>query len=98
MQARKYPLHPGVFECHGRQIPDSRSATLGTSIAIGEIDQARSSFTGDEPLAAAFESLVPEMSSAEGALLLVTHDRRMLTTVRLDRRWHIEAGTVTELV
>ena len=150
----------------GGRTPDSGSATLGTSVAIGEIDQARSAFTGDEPLAAAFEALVPEMSAAEvrtllakfglkadhvlraagelspgertraglallqargvnvlvldeptnhldlaaieqleqalesyeGALLLVTHDRRMLTTVRLDRRWHIEAGTVTELV
>jgi ATPase subunit of ABC transporter with duplicated ATPase domains len=27
---------------------------------------------------------------------LVTHDRRMLETVRIDRRWHVEDGTVTE--
>ena len=32
----------------------------------------------------------------EGTLLLVTHDRRMLETVRIDRRWHVEAGTVDE--
>jgi len=150
----------------GRQIPDSGSATLGTSVAIGEVDQARSLFAGSLPLAEIFESLVPEMSAAEvrtllakfglkadhvtraaselspgertraglallqarginvlvldeptnhldlpaieqleqaletyeGALLLVTHDRRMLHTVRLDRRWHVENGAVTELV
>jgi ATPase subunit of ABC transporter with duplicated ATPase domains len=29
--------------------------------------------------------------------LLVTHDRRMLQNVRLDRTWHVEAGRVTEL-
>lgn len=149
----------------GRQEPDSGSAALGTSVAIGEIDQARSLFAGSEPLADAFEALVPEMTSAdvrtllakfglkadhvlrpagelspgertraglallqargvnvlvldeptnhldlpaieqleqalesyEGALLLVTHDRRMLNTVRLDRRWHVEAGGVAEL-
>lgn len=150
----------------GRQTPDSGSATLGTSVAIGEVDQARSLFAGSLPLAEVFESLVPEMSAAEvrtllakfglkadhvtraaselspgertraglallqargvnvlvldeptnhldlpaieqleqaletyeGALLLVTHDRRMLHTVRLDRRWHVENGEVTELV
>lgn len=149
----------------GRQEPDAGSAALGSSVAIGEIDQARSLFAGVEPLADAFETLVPEMTAAEvrtllakfglkadhvmrpcgelspgertraglallqargvnvlvldeptnhldlpaieqleqalesyeGALLLVTHDRRMLGTVRLDRRWHVEAGVVTEL-
>jgi ATPase subunit of ABC transporter with duplicated ATPase domains len=150
----------------GREIPDSGSATLGTSVAIGEVDQARSFFAGFLPLSEVFEALVPEMTSAEvrtllakfglradhvtraagelspgertraglallqargvnvlvldeptnhldlpaieqleqaletyeGALLLVTHDRRMLHTVRLDRRWHVENGAVTELV
>ncbi len=148
----------------GRQAPDAGTATIGTSVAIGEVDQARSLFDGSAPLADAFETLVPEMASAEvrtllakfglkadhvlrpcgelspgertraglallqargvnvlvldeptnhldlpaieqleqaletyeGALLLVTHDRRMLETVRLDRRWHVEAGRVTE--
>ncbi|GAA1324580.1 ABC-F family ATP-binding cassette domain-containing protein [Leucobacter albus] len=149
----------------GRQQPDSGSAALGASVAIGEIDQARSLFAGASPLADAFEALVPEMTSAEvrtllakfglkadhvtrpcgelspgertraglallqargvnvlvldeptnhldlpaieqleqalesyeGALLLVTHDRRMLNTVRLDRRWHVDGGVVREL-
>ncbi len=149
----------------GRRAPDAGTAALGTSVSIGEIDQARSQLTGKIPLADAFEALVPEMAAAEvrtllakfglkadhvsrpvgelspgertraglallqargvnvlvldeptnhldlvaieqleqaldsyeGALLLVTHDRRMLSTVRLDRRWLVEAGAVTEL-
>ncbi|HEY9425067.1 MAG TPA: ABC-F family ATP-binding cassette domain-containing protein [Microterricola sp.] len=149
----------------GRQTPDGGSASLGANVAIGEVDQARSQFTGSAPLAEAFEALVPEMAAAEvrtllakfglkadhvlrpvealspgertraglallqargvnvlvldeptnhldlaaieqleqalesyeGTLLLVTHDRRMLDTVRIERRWHVESGTVTEL-
>lgn len=149
----------------GRQKPDAGSASLGANVAIGEVDQARSQFTGSAPLAEAFEELVPEMAAAEvrtllakfglkadhvlrpvealspgertraglallqargvnvlvldeptnhldlaaieqleqalesyeGTLLLVTHDRRMLDTVRIERRWHVESGAVTEL-
>ncbi len=149
----------------GRQQPDEGSASLGASVRIGEIDQARSLLAGPRPLATAFEALVPELASGEvrtllakfglradhvnrpvdelspgertraglallqargvnllvldeptnhldleaieqleqaldtydGALLLVTHDRRMLATVRTDRRWNVEAGQVTEL-
>lgn len=148
----------------GRIAPDAGSATLGRSVQIGEIDQARAQFEGDAPLAGAFEALVPEYSSGEvrtllakfglradhvgrpvrelspgertraglallqargvnvlvldeptnhldlaaieqleqalesysGTLLLVTHDRRMLENVRVDRRWHVENGQVTE--
>lgn len=148
----------------GRRHADAGSASLGTSVAIGEIDQARTQLTGDAALAAAFEALVPEFTAGEvrtllakfglkadhvlrpvdalspgertraglallqargvnvlvldeptnhldlaaieqleealeayeGTLLLVTHDRRMLESVRLDRRWHVEAGQVTD--
>ena len=148
----------------GRQAPDEGTAALGSSVQIGEIDQARSLLAGTAPLAAAFEALVPEMASGEvrtllakfglradhvnrpvdelspgertraslallqargvnvlvldeptnhldleaieqleqaletyeGALLLVTHDRRMLDTVRTDRRWQVQDGRVTE--
>ncbi|XJN89135.1 ribosomal protection-like ABC-F family protein [Micrococcus luteus] len=148
----------------GRQAPDEGTAALGSSVQIGEIDQARSLLAGTVPLAAAFEALVPEMASGEvrtllakfglradhvnrpvdelspgertraslallqargvnvlvldeptnhldleaieqleqaletyeGALLLVTHDRRMLDTVRTDRRWQVQDGRVTE--
>ncbi|GAA3337713.1 ABC-F family ATP-binding cassette domain-containing protein [Curtobacterium pusillum] len=148
----------------GKQAPTTGTASLGSSVAVGEIDQARAAFTGDQPLAAAFEAVVPEYTTADvrtllakfglkadhvgrpasalspgertraglallqargvnvlvldeptnhldlaaieqleqalesydGTLLLVTHDRRMLETVRLDRQWRVEAGHVTE--
>ncbi len=148
----------------GRQKPDSGQASLGSSIAIGEIDQARAVLAGSRGLADSFEDQVPELTSGEvrtllakfglkadhvlrpvddlspgertraglallqargvnvlvldeptnhldlaaieqleealdayaGTLLLVTHDRRMLETVRLDRHWHVENGSVTE--
>ncbi|ROQ39795.1 ATPase subunit of ABC transporter with duplicated ATPase domains [Frondihabitans sp. PhB188] len=149
----------------GRQELAAGSASLGATVAVGEVDQARSVFTGRRALADVFEALVPELTQAEvrtllakfalkadhtgravdelspgertraglallqargvnvlvldeptnhldlaaieqleqaldsydGTLLLVTHDRRMLETVRLDRQWRVEAGRVTEL-
>ncbi|MGX5696331.1 ABC-F family ATP-binding cassette domain-containing protein [Agromyces soli] len=150
----------------GRRAPDAGRASLGTSVAIGEIDQARTVLAGEAPLAEAFEALVPEYSSGEvrtllakfglkadhvlrpvdalspgertragmallqakgvnvlvldeptnhldlaaieqleealesydGTLLLVTHDRRMLEHVRLDRRWHVDGGRVEQRI
>lgn len=149
----------------GRLGPDEGRASLGASVAIGEIDQARAAFTGSERLVDCFEQRVPEWSTADvrtllakfglrsdhverpvdelspgertraglallqacgtnvlvldeptnhldlaaieqleqaldsydGALLLVTHDRRMLQNVRLDRSWIVDDGSVTEL-
>ncbi len=146
--------------------PDAGSASLGSSVAIGRIDQARTLLTGSAPLADAFEELVPECTASEvrtllakfglkadhvprpldelspgertraglallqargvnvlaldeptnhldleaieqleqalevyvGTLLLVTHDRRMLENVRLDRRWHVDAGRVADRI
>ncbi len=46
---------------------------------------------------AAIEQLEQALHSYEGTLLLVTHDRRMLTNVRTDRHWQVDAGQVTEL-
>jgi ATPase subunit of ABC transporter with duplicated ATPase domains len=148
----------------GRRTPDEGTASLGSSVRVGEIDQARSLLVGSEPLADRFEAIVPELSpgevrtllakfglkadhvnrpveelspgertraglavlqatgvnllvldeptnhldlaaieqleealeSYEGTLLLVTHDRRMLDTVRIERRWVVEGGQVTE--
>ncbi|SKC52944.1 ABC-F family ATP-binding cassette domain-containing protein [Plantibacter cousiniae (nom. nud.)] len=148
----------------GRREPDAGSASLGSSVRIGEIDQARSLLVGTEPLADRFEAIVPDLSPGEvrtllakfglkadhvnrpvdelspgertraglavlqatginllvldeptnhldlaaieqleealesydGTLLLVTHDRRMLDTVRIERRWVVEAGQVAE--
>ncbi|MFV9426891.1 ABC-F family ATP-binding cassette domain-containing protein [Microbacterium sp. S1037] len=160
--AGKSTLLRGIL---GRQAPDDGTASLGASVEIGEIDQARSLLVGERPLAETFEGFVPEMNSGEvrtllakfglkadhvmrpvdglspgertraglallqargvnvlvldeptnhldlpaieqleqalesytGTLLLVTHDRRMLSAVETDRRWRVEAGAVTEL-
>ena len=147
----------------GHQQPDDGVASLGSSVAVGEIDQARGQLDDALPLGTAFESLVPELTQGEvrtllakfglkadqvravvgslspgertraglallqargvnllvldeptnhldlpaieqledaldsytGALLLVTHDRRLLENVRLDGRWSVEDGRVT---
>lgn len=54
----------------GRQRPEEGTASLGTNVRIGEIDQARSQLTGGEPLATAVEALVPELAPAEVRTLL----------------------------
>ena len=45
----------------------------------------------------AIEQLEQALETYDGALLLVTHDRRMLDAVQTDHRWHVEDGRVTEL-
>jgi ATPase subunit of ABC transporter with duplicated ATPase domains len=45
----------------------------------------------------AIEQLEQALESYTGTLLLVTHDRRMLETVRIDRRWQVVDGEVAEL-
>jgi ATPase subunit of ABC transporter with duplicated ATPase domains len=40
----------------------------------------------------AIEQLEQAIDSFPGTLLLVTHDRRMLDTVRATRRWHMDSG------
>ncbi|MFJ6077277.1 ribosomal protection-like ABC-F family protein [Pseudarthrobacter sp. NPDC092419] len=148
----------------GATAPDSGSAAMGASVAIGEIDQARNLLAGDERLAdavgnvlvdltpaevrtllakfglkadhteravdslspgertraalallqargvnllvldeptnhldlPAIEQLEEALESYDGALLLVTHDRRLLENVRLDVRWAVDNGQVTE--
>jgi len=146
----------------GRLAPDTGRASRGASVAVGEIDQARTGLDDDLPLGAAFEAAVPDLAPAEvrtllakfglkadqvtsivgrlspgertraamallqargvnllvldeptnhldlpaieqleealdsydGALLLVTHDRRLLDNVRLDQRWQVDEGRV----
>ncbi len=46
---------------------------------------------------AAIEQLEQALESYRGTLLLVTHDRRMLDAVQLDRHWRVEAGRLTEV-
>ncbi len=45
----------------------------------------------------AIEQLEQALESYDGALLLVTHDRRMLQNVRLDRSWSVDNGRVAAL-
>ncbi|ROQ03536.1 ATPase subunit of ABC transporter with duplicated ATPase domains [Rathayibacter sp. PhB93] len=54
----------------GRSAPEEGGASLGASVAIGEIDQARGMLAADVPLADAFEALVPEWPTAEVRTLL----------------------------
>ncbi|UFN44663.1 ABC-F family ATP-binding cassette domain-containing protein [Nocardioides okcheonensis] len=146
----------------GRTAPDGGSASLGASVAVGVIDQARTTLDEALPLGDAFEAVVPDLTQAEvrtllakfglkadqvtsevgrlspgertraamallqargvnllvldeptnhldlpaieqleqalasyeGALLLVSHDRRLLENVDLDQRWDVDAGRV----
>ena len=147
----------------GRVIPDSGRASLGASVAVGDVDQARTGLTPGLPLGDAFEALVPSMDPGavrtllakfglkagqvtrlvgqlspgertraalallqargvnllvldeptnhldlpaieqleqaldryDGALLLVSHDRRLLRNIALDQTWSVDAGHVT---
>ncbi len=149
----------------GTQAPDDGDASMGATVAVGEIDQARGLLDGGSPLGDAVEAVLADWNSADvrtllakfglkadhtsrtvdslspgertraslallqargvnllvldeptnhldlpaieqleealesydGALLLVTHDRRLLENVRLDYRWHLEDGTVRQL-
>ena len=146
----------------GRERPDEGTASLGASVAVGEIDQQRTGLDERLPLGDAVGAALPELAPADvrtllakfglgadqvgsrvgrlspgertraalallqargvnllvldeptnhldlpaieqleealgsydGALLLVSHDRRLLDAVRLDRRWEVRAGTV----
>ncbi len=44
----------------------------------------------------AIEQLESALDAYAGTLLLVSHDRRLLEQVRLDRRWHVSGGTVEQ--
>ncbi|SMG39832.1 ATPase components of ABC transporters with duplicated ATPase domains [Rhodococcus rhodochrous J3] len=50
--------------------PDSGRASLGSGVLVGEIDQARSLFEGDEPLVEAFGRNVPDWPDADVRTLL----------------------------
>jgi ATPase subunit of ABC transporter with duplicated ATPase domains len=148
----------------GRLPVSAGSAGLGSGVVVGEIDQARGLFLGDEPLVRAFGRAVPDWPESEvrtllakfgltkehvprpaaslspgertraalallqarevnllvldeptnhldlpaieqlevaldsftGTVLLVTHDRRMLDTVRGTRHWRVAEGRLTE--
>ncbi|WP_422773036.1 ABC-F family ATP-binding cassette domain-containing protein [Plantactinospora sp. WMMC1484] len=147
----------------GRLPLDAGHAALGPGVVVGEVDQARGHFVGDQPLLDAFGAAVPDLAPADvrtllakfglraghvlrpagtlspgertraalallqargvnllvldeptnhldlpaieqlesalesypGTLLLVTHDRRMLETVRTTRHVRVDGGRVT---
>ncbi|MEV1134387.1 ABC-F family ATP-binding cassette domain-containing protein [Rhodococcus coprophilus] len=54
----------------GALTPDSGRATLGSGVQVGEIDQARGLFEGNEPLVEAFGHQVPEWPDADVRTLL----------------------------
>jgi ATPase subunit of ABC transporter with duplicated ATPase domains len=54
----------------GRVPLDAGRSSLGPSVRIGEIDQARRSFLGSEPLLDAFGAEVPDLPTAEVRTLL----------------------------
>ncbi|MEW2578216.1 ABC-F family ATP-binding cassette domain-containing protein [Streptomyces syringium] len=54
----------------GRLPLDAGGATLGPGVVVGEVDQARGLFFGDEALLAAFEAAVPELEPADVRTLL----------------------------
>ena len=148
----------------GHLSPDSGAVSIGASVAIGEVDQARGLFTAPGSLLDVFAQQLPELTPADlrtllakfgltadhverqaislspgertraglallqakgvnllvldeptnhldlpaieqleqaldayrGTLLLITHDRRMLDSVHLTRRWKVENGTLGE--
>ncbi len=54
----------------GRLEPTTGRASLGASVAIGEIDQARTGLAEDLPLGDAFEAAMPQMPPADVRTLL----------------------------
>ncbi len=54
----------------GRLSPDAGRAGLGASVAVGEIDQARTGLADDAALGDAFEAAMPDLAPAEVRTLL----------------------------
>jgi ATPase subunit of ABC transporter with duplicated ATPase domains len=57
----------------GRLEPDDGGVNLGSSVVVGEIDQARSLFDGTEPLRSAFAAQVPDWPDAGVRTLLAKY-------------------------
>jgi ATPase subunit of ABC transporter with duplicated ATPase domains len=66
----------------GRLPLDEGAAALGSGVRLGEVDQVRGSFLGDEPLAAAFGAEVPDLPDAEVRTLLAKFGLRADHVVR----------------
>jgi ATPase subunit of ABC transporter with duplicated ATPase domains len=66
----------------GRLPLDEGSASLGPGVVVGEIDQARGLFVGDEPLMTAFGAGVPSFGDAEVRTLLAKFGLRAAHVLR----------------
>jgi ATPase subunit of ABC transporter with duplicated ATPase domains len=66
----------------GRIPLDSGDASLGASVVVGEIDQARGMFLGSEPLIDAFGAAVPSLVTAEIRTLLAKFGLRAAHVMR----------------
>ncbi|MEU8233090.1 ABC-F family ATP-binding cassette domain-containing protein [Actinoplanes sp. NPDC048967] len=66
----------------GRLPLEAGSAALGPGVVVGEVDQARGLFLGDEPLMAAFGAAVPELPDAEVRTLLAKFGLRAAHVLR----------------
>jgi ATPase subunit of ABC transporter with duplicated ATPase domains len=66
----------------GRIPLDEGHASLGASVVVGEVDQARGLFLGDEPLIDAFGAAVPELVTAEIRTLLAKFGLRAAHVTR----------------
>jgi ATPase subunit of ABC transporter with duplicated ATPase domains len=66
----------------GRIQLDEGKAALGASVVVGEVDQARGMFLGDEPLIDAFGAAAPEMMPAEVRTLLAKFGLRAAHVLR----------------
>ncbi|MET0494156.1 MAG: ABC-F family ATP-binding cassette domain-containing protein [Actinoplanes sp.] len=66
----------------GRLPLDEGSAALGPGVVVGEVDQARGLFLGDEPLMTAFGAAVPDLPDAEVRTLLAKFGLRAAHVLR----------------
>jgi ATPase subunit of ABC transporter with duplicated ATPase domains len=66
----------------GRLPLESGQAQLGPGVVVGEVDQARELFLGDEPLMTAFGSAVPQLSDADVRTLLAKFALRSAHVLR----------------
>jgi ATPase subunit of ABC transporter with duplicated ATPase domains len=57
----------------GRLAPDEGASSLGPAVVVGEIDQARSLFTGDRPFLRTFADEVPDWPEATVRTLLAKY-------------------------
>jgi ATPase subunit of ABC transporter with duplicated ATPase domains len=66
----------------GRIPADEGTAYLGPGVVVGEVDQARGLFLGEQPLATAFGAAVPELPDAEVRTLLAKFGLRAAHVLR----------------